>query len=73
MKRIWDTSNITYKAALKDWHKGTSGGLGIDAAFESWGEDEFAKYEIDLETYDHTNVVSRPVVLFHNYSKERIP
>ena len=31
------------------------------------------KYDYDPETYDHSDVGSRPIVLFHNYTKNRIP
>ena len=73
MEHIWDTYNVWYKAALKDWHKGTGGGPDIDAALESLGEDKFDKYEINMETYNHTDVESRPIILFHNYCKGKIP
>ena len=73
MKHVWDTTNVSYKAALKDWHKGPGGGPGIDAAFQSWGDDKLEKYDVDLETYDHTDVASRPIVFFQNYSKNKIP
>ena len=64
MKHVWDTTNVSYKAALKDWFKGTGGGPGIDAAFQTWGDEKMEKYDVDLDTYDHTDVNSRPVILF---------
>ena len=62
-----------YKAALKEWNKGTGGGPGIDAAFQSWDDDKLDKYDVDMETYDHTNIASRPTVLFQCYSKCKVP
>ena len=73
MKHVWDTTNVSYKAALKDWFKGTGGGPGIDAAFQTWGNEKVEKYDVDLDTYDHTDVNSRPVILFQNYTKNKIP
>ena len=66
MKHVWETINISYKAALKEWFKGTGGGPGINAAFQTWADDKMEKYDINLDTCDHTDVASRPIILFHN-------
>ena len=73
VKHLWETTNVMYKAALKEWNKGTGGGPGIDAAFQSWDDDKLEKYNVDLETYDHTDIASRPTVLFQYYSKGKVP
>ena len=73
MKHLWETTNLSYKTALKEWFKGTGGGPGIDAAFQTWDDDKMDRYNIDLDTYDHTNVASRPIVLFDNYTRNKIP
>ena len=31
------------------------------------------KYNYDPETYDHTDVASRPIILFQGYTKNRVP
>ena len=64
---------MSYKAALKEWFKGTGSGPGIDAAFQTWDDDKLDRYNIDLDTYDHTDVASRPIVLFDNYTRNKIP
>ena len=73
VKHAFETTNVLYKACLKDWFKGTGGGPGIDKAFESWNDEMRAKYEYDPETYDHTDVASRPIILFQGYTKNRVP
>ena len=73
VKHAFETTNVLYKACLKDWYKGTGGGPGIDNAFETWDDEMRTKYNVEPETYDHTDVSSRPIVLFHNYTKNRVP
>ena len=70
---MWETTNVMYKASLKEWNKGTGGGPGIDAAFQSWNDEKFDKYDVDVETYDHTDIASRPTVLFQMYSRQKVP
>ena len=70
---MWETTNTAYKAVLKEWFKGTGGGPGIDAAFQTWGDDKLDKYNVDIETYDHTNVANCPIVLYQNYAKNKVP
>ena len=70
---MWETTNTSYKAVLKNWFKGTGGGPGLDAAFQTWGDDKLEKYNADIETYDHTDVASHPIVLSQNYSKNKVP
>ena len=57
-----------YKAALNEWHKGTGGGSGLETEFEKWGDEKFEKYGIDHDDYNHTDVDSRPLVLFNIYT-----
>ena len=64
---------VLYKAVLKKWHKGTGGGSGLATEFEEWIDAKLEKYNIDLENYDHTDVVTRPAVLINGYCKKRIP
>ena len=72
-KHIWETTLVSYKAALNDWHKGTGGGSGLETEFEKWDDDKFQKYNIEHDDYDHTNIASRPLVLFNLYSKSKEP
>ena len=60
---------ITYKG----WHKGTDGGSGLVTEFQAWDTSQYEKYDIDPETYDHSDITSRPAVLVHLYSKQRQP
>ena len=54
------------------WHKGTGGGPGLDVYFESWSEEKRNKYDVDLETYDHTIVSKRPAICIENYNRDVI-
>ena len=60
---------VSYKAVLKDWYKGTSGGSGVSTEFEGWSNAKLEKYGVDLDIYDHTNAGSRPAILIKNYCK----
>ena len=64
---------MSYKAALNEWHKGTGGGSGLETEFEQWRDGKIEKYGIDHDDYDHTDVDSRPLVLFNLYSKSKEP
>ena len=57
-KHIWETTLVSYKVALNDWHKGTGDGLGLKTEFEKWDEDKFEKYGIEHDNHDHTNIAS---------------
>ena len=72
MQGIFSTTMTEYKGILHNWHKGTSGGLGLDIYFQSWSKGKKNKYDIDLETYDHTEVGSRPAILFDNYIHDAV-
>ena len=72
-KHVWETTLKQYKACLKDWFKGTGGGSGLASEFETWDEEKFEKYGIELESYDHMDIKSRPSILMHLYTKQREP
>ena len=56
------------------WHyKGTGGGGRLSTEFEGWNDEKLDKYNIDLDTYDHTNIGSRPAVLINGYCNNRVP
>ena len=59
-----------YKALLHQWYKGTGGGPGLDVYFESWSQEKRDKYDVDLDTYDHTIVTKRPVICIENYNQD---
>ena len=40
---------------------------------ETWDTSKKDKYEIDLESYDHTIISSRPAILMNLYTSNRIP
>ena len=61
-----------YKGTLNSWYKGTGGGPGLDIDFQSWSQDKLNKCDIDLETYEHTEVGKRPAVLFNNYINDPV-
>ena len=62
-----------YKSALGDWNKGTGGGSGLETEFEKWDQDKFTKYKISKENYDHSNISTRPLILFDLYSRSKEP
>ena len=43
----------------------------MKANFETWSEDKFNKYDIDIDTYDHTDINSRPPILMDLYVKNK--
>ena len=69
---IYKTTHKQYKDVLKDWFKGTGGGSGLASQFETWDVEKKRKYNVD-DTYDHTDISSRPPILLDLYSKTRIP
>ena len=73
MKHIWETTLVSYKAALHSWNKGTGGGSGVITEFEKWDSDKLNTYNIDRDNYDHTDISSRPVILFDLYAKSKEP
>ena len=50
----------TYTSALYKWHKWTGNGSGVITSLEDWSDNKLEKYNIDLETYNHTNVANHP-------------
>ena len=72
MQGVFSTTMTEYKGILNNWHKGTGGGSGLDVYFQSWSEENNNKYDIDLETYDHTQVGNRPAILFDNYINDAV-
>ena len=73
MKHIWDTTHVLYKAVLKNWFKGTGGGSGDSSLFEGWSDEKLEKYDIDPDTYDHTNIATRPAVMMERYCHQKVP
>ena len=69
---LYTTTMTEYKALLHMWHKGTGGGPGLDIYFESWSQDKKDKYNIDLDSYDHSNVAGRPAILIENYTQDHV-
>ena len=70
---IWKTTLKQYKYVLQKWFKGTGGGAGVPKEFESWDDAKYKKYDIDPDTYDHTDISSRPPILMSLYSTHRLP
>ena len=60
---------VLYKGVLKDWFKGTGGGSGLCTEFEGWNDEKLERFDVDLDTYDHTDIASRPTVLINGYCK----
>ena len=59
-----------YKGLLDKWHKGTYCGTGLVIYFESWSQAKKDEYDINLATYDHTNVADYPPILIENYVQD---
>lgn len=72
MQTLFNTTMTEYKGLLHLWHKGTGGGPGLDMYFESWSEDKRNKYDVDLETYDHSIISKRPAICIENYNQDVI-
>ena len=70
MQSLLNTTMTKYKALIHQWHKGTGGGPGLDMYFESWSQEKRDKYDIDLDTYDHTIVTNRPAICIENYNQD---
>ena len=64
---------MQYNAAVTDWNKYTGGGSGLETEFERWDSAKLDKYNIDAGDYNHSNVASRPLILFDMYSKSKEP
>jgi len=58
---------------LKEWYKGTCGGLGLSTEFEGWSNAKLDRHNVDLDMYDHSDIKSRPVVLINRYGKQYAP
>ena len=56
-----------YKIMMTKWFLGTGGGDGCSNFFENSDYTKLDKYSIDLDEYDHTNMVERPSILIDNY------
>ena len=73
VKHVWDTTQVKYKAVLKNWFKGTGGGSGDRTLVEGRSDGKLDKYQIDVNTYDHTDIKIRPAVLFQGYCRDKVP
>jgi len=73
VKHVCDTIHILYKAVLKNWFKGTGGGTGDSTLFEGWLDEQLEKYNINPDTYDHTNIATRPAIMMEGYCTQRVP
>jgi len=62
-----------YREVLFDWFKGTGGGSGAATMFEGWSDAKLDHFNIDKDTYDHTDVANRPAVLMEGYGKQKTP
>ena len=72
-KHVYDTTLSHYKTTLRNWYKQTGGGSGLITEFESWDSSKLEKDNIDIETYDHSDLSSRPPLLIHLYAKQKQP
>lgn len=66
-KNIYDATLSQYKVMCTKWMLGTGGGDGRSTMFESWDDKKLNKYNVTKDTYDHTDVQSRPSILVNNY------
>ena len=62
-----------YKAALSQWYKGTCSGSGLETEFENWDDIKYARYDINKDDYDHTDVANTPLLLLNIYAKSKEP
>ena len=73
MKNIWDTTLAQYRMLLNNWFKGTGGGSGLETMFESWSDEQFEKFGINRDEYDHTNVATRNPIFASLYDDNNSP
>lgn len=71
IKNVYNTTLVEYKVKLTIWNKGTGGGSGLKAHFETWNSDKFNKCDIDEYTYDHTDIAIHPPILMDIYAKKK--
>ena len=71
IKNIYDITIVEYKAKLSKWNAGTGGGSGLKSMFETWTDEKLSKYDIDPDTYDHTDIRNRPAILMDGYVKSK--
>ena len=43
VKHVWDTTQVKYKAVLKNWFKGTGGRSGDRTLFDGWSDGKLYK------------------------------
>ena len=67
VKHVYDTTQVFCKGTLKNWFKGTGGGAVLITMLESWNDDKLNTYDIDIDTYNHTNIENRPSILLDLY------
>ena len=70
---IWKTTHKMYKDIPKLWYNGAGGGSGLSNEFETWDTSKYEKYGINPDTYNHSDIASRPAVLMNLYSGNRQP
>ena len=73
IKNIWDTTIPMYKSLLTNWYKGTGGGPGLTSMFESWSDEQFDRFGIQKDNYDHTNIKSRHPIMASLYDDNYSP
>jgi len=56
IKYIWETTHSNYKKVLKNWYKSTGGSSGESSMFEGWSNEKLDAYNVDVDTYDHTEI-----------------
>ena len=64
---------VLYKTIHSKWHKGTGGGSGFETEFENWDDIKYARYDINKDDYDHTDVANTPLLLLNIYAKSKEP
>lgn len=73
VKHVYESINVNYKAVLKSWFKGTGGGSEITTRLESWDDEKLTRYNINIETYNHTNMANMPPILLDVYCSKGTP
>ena len=53
--------------------KGTGGGAGLTTMLELWNDEKLENYNIDIDTYDHTNMSERPSIILDFYCTQQTP
>ena len=51
------------------WYKDTGGGSGLITFYEGWTNSKLENYNVDIDSYNHINYSSKPLILWDKKSE----